>query len=126
MTGEETGDGVEATVLPAPSLRGHVLRSGEVGIIGRDGREFCLRGEWGIRPRGSGSRRPPTMDGRPHAGAWRTGPQPHTPLPQGRGPLGKFGFPGMMGADDGWAAPRRDVTNLTPPPRTLPPLGGDP
>ena len=99
-----------------------------MGIIGRDGREFRLRGEWGIRPRGSGGRRPPTMVGRPCAGAWRTGPQtPYAITPRG-GPLGKFGSLGMMGAYDGRAPPRRDATNLNPPPPpcTPSPLGGEP
>ena len=45
MTEEGTGDGVEAAALPALSPRGRVHRSGEMGIIGRDGREFCPQGE---------------------------------------------------------------------------------
>ena len=98
-----------------------------MGIIGRNGREFRLRVEGGIRPRGSGGGRPPTMFGRPRAGAWRTGPQtPYATTPR-VGPLGKFGSPGMMGADDGCLPLHRHATNLTPPlPRKPSPLGGDP
>ena len=37
MTREETGGGVEAGALPAPSPRGRAQRSGVMGILGRDG-----------------------------------------------------------------------------------------
>ena len=98
-----------------------------MGIISRDGQEFRPRGEVGVRPRVSGVERPPTMVGHPCAGACRTGPQtPYATTPRG-GPLGKFGYPGMMGDDDGQAPLRRDVTNLTPPlhpPHTSPSRSG--
>ena len=96
-----------------------------MGIIGKDWQEFRPRGEGGGCTRGSGGGRPPTMVGRPHAGARRTGTQtPYTTTPRG-GILGKFGSLGMMGDDDGRAPPRRDATNLTPPPPAhLPPYGG--
>ena len=84
MTGEGTGDGVEATAPPVMltlivrnSERGRAQRSGEMVIIGRDGGESRPWGERGIRPRRSGGRRPHTMVGRTRAGDWRTGP----PLP---------------------------------------------
>ena len=94
-----------------------------MGIIGRDRQEFRLQGEGGICPHGSGGGRPPNMVGRPCAGAWRTGPQTqYFTTPRGE-PLIKFGSPGMMGADDGQAPPRRDATKLTPPPHTFPPRG---
>ena len=42
------------------------------------------------------------------------------------GPQSKCGSPGMIGADDGWDPPHRDVTNLTSPSlRTSSPLEGD-
>ena len=93
-----------------------------MGILGRDGRKFSLRGEGEICPRRRGGGRPPTMVGRPHARAWRTGPQiSYATTPRGV-PLGKFVSPGMMGADDGRTSPRRDATNLNPrPPSHLPP-----
>ena len=93
-----------------------------MGIIGMDGQEFRPQGEGGYCPRGSGGGIPPTMAGHPHAGAWRTGPQtPYAITPRG-GPLGKFGVPGMMGADDGRAPQRMDATNVNPPPPAhLPP-----
>ena len=75
VTGEGTGVGLEAAALPVPSPRGRAQRSGEMGIIGRDGRQFRPRGEGRIHPLGSGGGRPPTMVGLPQAGAWRTGPQ---------------------------------------------------
>ena len=126
--GEGTGDGVEAAALPTPSVRGHAHRSRDMRIIGRDGQEFRPGVEGGIRPHGSGSGRPPTMVGRPHTGAWRTGPQtPYVTTPRGR-LLGKCGSLGIMGADDGREFPRRDTTNLTPPPPPPPhpPKGGAP
>ena len=91
-----------------------------MGIIGRDGREFRPRGEGEIRPRRSGGGRTPNMVGSTNEGVWITGPQtPYATTPRG-GPLGKFGSPGMMGADDGRAPPRRDATNLNPsPPRKV-------
>ena len=121
MTGEGTGNGVEAAALPALSSRGRAQRSREMGIIGRDGWEFLPQREGGIRPCGSGGGRPPTMVGRTRAGAWRTGPQtPYATTPRG-GTLGKFGSPGIMGSDDSQEPPPRDATNLTPPPAYLPP-----
>ena len=52
MTGEGTGDGVEALAFPALSPRGRAHRSREMGIIVRGGREFCPRGEGGgLSPR---------------------------------------------------------------------------
>ena len=125
MMDEGTGYGVETAALPAPSPRGNVQKRGEMGIIKKDGREFRLRGEGGILPHGSGSRRPPTMVGRPRAGAWRIIIQnPYATTPRG-GTLGKIGSLGMMGADDGRSHPCRDATNLSPPPRTPSPLGWD-
>ena len=69
MTGVGLVDEVEFAALPAPSPRGRVQRSEDMGIIGRDERELCPRGEGGIRPRGSGGRRPPSIVGRPCAEA---------------------------------------------------------
>ena len=95
-----------------------------MGIIGRYGGEFRPRGEGGVRPQWSGGRRPPTMVGRPHAGSLRTGtPTPYATTPR-EVPLGKFGSPGMMGADDGREPPHRDATIINPPPPS--PLGGGP
>ena len=92
-----------------------------MGIISRDGREFRLQGEGRVIPCGSGGGRPPTMVGRPLTGAWRTGPQtPYATNPRG-GHLGKFVSSGMMGSYDGRSPPRRDVTNLNPPPSAYPP-----
>ena len=66
------------------------------------------------------------MVGHPHAGAWITGtPPPHATTPRG-GPVENFESPGMMGANDGWAHPRRDATNMNPPPSMSSPLGGYP
>ena len=83
MMGEGTGDGVEAAALPTPLTgivgnvkRGRVQRSGQMGIIDRDGQECRPWGEGGLRPSRSGSGRPPTMVERPCAGASRTGPLP--------------------------------------------------
>ena len=74
-----------------------------MGIIGRDGQELRPLGEGGIHTRGSDSVIPPTMIGRPCVGAWRAGPQtPYTATPRWVH-LGKFGSPGIMGADDGQA-----------------------
>ena len=82
------GDGVEATELPVPSLHKHAQRSGEIGIIFRDGKELRPLGEEGIHPHGSGGERPTTMVGYNHAEAWRTGPQtPYDTTPRGV-PLG--------------------------------------
>ena len=87
-----------------------------MGIISRYGQEFHPKGEGGIYPHGSGGGRPPAMVGRPLAGAWRTGTQtPYSTTPRGR-PLGKFRSPWMMGSENGRATPRRDATNLNPPP----------
>ena len=95
-----------------------------MGIIGRDGRELFPGGEGMICPRIRGGGRPPTMNGRTHAAAWRTVPQtPYATTPMG-GPLGKFGSLGMMGDDDGRAPLHRDATNLTPPRHTFPHKGG--
>ena len=47
VTGEEGRDGVEFLALPAPSPCGCTQRSGEMGIIGRDGQELRLHGEGG-------------------------------------------------------------------------------
>ena len=125
--GEGTGDGIDAAVLPASSPHRSVQRSVEMGIIRRDGQEFHPRGEGEISPCRRGSGRPPTMVGRPRAGYWITRPQtPYATTHRG-GPLGKFGSPGMMGADDGQVPPCRDETNLTPhppPPHTTSLLGG--
>ena len=55
---------------------------------------------------------------RPHAGAWRTGPQTPYSITPREVPLAKFGSLDMMGADDGQAPLRRDATP--------PPLGGNP
>ena len=108
ITEEGTGDRVEAMALPAPSSRRRAQRSREMGIIGRDGRKFYLRGEGGIRPHGSGSGISPTMAGRALSGDWRTGPQTsYTTTPRG-GTLETIESPGMMGADDGRAPPCRD------------------
>ena len=125
MTGEGKEYGVEAAELPVSSPLRHAQRSREMGVIGRDGQEFRPRVEGEILPCRSGFRRPPTMVGRPRAGDCRTVTQtPYTTTPRGV-PLGKFGSLGMMGADDGWAPPLRDATNLTPPPpHTFPPRGG--
>ena len=49
MMVEIKGDGVEAAALPASSPCRCVHRSRDLGIIGRDWQEFCLRGEGGIR-----------------------------------------------------------------------------
>ena len=105
ITGEGTGDRIEAMVLPAPSPRSRTQRIREMAIIQRDGQDFRPRGDLGTRLCGSGGRSPPTMAGRPRAGDCITGPQ--TPYSVTR-----------------WAPPRRDATNLTPPPAHLPPLGG--
>ena len=124
--GEGIGDGVEAAALPAPSPRRRVQRSWEMRINGRDGQEFRLQGEGGGCSHGSGGGRPPTMVGRPHTGAWRTGLQnPYATTPRG-GPLGNFVSLGTMGADDGRSPLCRDATKLNPPPRTPSPLGRDP
>ena len=48
MTGEGTGNGVEAAALPELSSRGREQRSREMGIIGRDGWEFLPQREGGI------------------------------------------------------------------------------
>ena len=98
-----------------------------MGIIDRDGQAFSLRGEGGGCPRRSGGGRPPTMVGRPCTGDLRTGTQtPYTTTPRGAS-LGKFGSPGMTGTDNVRAPPRRDATNLNPPPLRTPfPLGGNP
>ena len=126
MTGEGMGNGVEAAALPTPSLHRRVQKSGDMGIIGRDGWEFRMRGEGWIHPRVRGGGRHPSIVGRPHTGSWRTGPQtPYATTPRG-GTLGKFWSPEMMGADDGRAPLRRDATNLNPPPCTPSPLGGKP
>ena len=45
-------------------------------------------------------------------------PNPYAIIPRGR-LLGKFGSLGMMDADYGRAPPRRDATNLNPPPPPL-------
>ena len=50
--------------------------AGEMGIIGRDRREFHPQGEEKISTCGSGNRRTTTVFGRPRAGAWRKGPPP--------------------------------------------------
>ena len=72
MTREGAGDWVEAVALPTPSPYGRMQRSGEMGIIRRDGQEFCPQGEGGIRTRRGGGGRPPNMAGRHFAEAWRT------------------------------------------------------
>ena len=56
------GDGVQVRGCGATRTviaRTCTQRSGEMVIIGRDGREFRLRGERGVRPRGSGAGQPP-------------------------------------------------------------------
>ena len=112
MTVEVTGNGVEATALPALSLRKRVQGSGEMGSSAWMGRNYVCRDMGVISPCRSFGGRPLTMVGRPREGAWRTGPQnPYATTPRGGTP-GKFGFLGMMGADDGRAPPRRDATNL--------------
>ena len=127
MTGEETGDGVEAAALPAPSPCGHAQRSKVDGDHQQGWSGILSEGRGG----GSSSwkRQRKTL----HYGmvilcrSWRTRPQiPYATTPRG-GTLGKFGSPGMMNADDGQDPPRRDGTNLNPPPPcTTSCLRGDP
>ena len=84
MTGDGTGDGVEAVALPVPSPRGRAQRIVEMGVIGRDGQEFHPWEEGGNCPQGSGGGRSPTMVGSPHIRAWRTGPNtPYATTPRG-------------------------------------------
>ena len=100
-----------------------------MGVIDRDGRKFLLQGEGGFLPHGSDIGRLPTMDGRPCAGAWRTGTpkqfglQPgHAFLPVGER-LEHFGSPGRMDTDKGRAPLRRgNHSNLSP--HGIPPRGG--
>ena len=89
-----------------------------MGIIGSDDQEFRLRGEGGIRPRGSRGVRPPTMVGRPRAGDW----QEHTFIPEGK-PVESFGLPGRMDTNQVWARLRRG-NHSNPSPHNIPPRGG--
>ena len=128
--GDDGGEyGVRGRGCSAPravTTRTCAHRSGEIGIIVRDGREFRLRGEGGICPRGIGGGRPPTMVGLPHTGAWKTRPQtPYATKPKGV-PLGKL-------VPRGWwvlTMVGRPCTGIrptwTPPPCTPSPLGGYP
>ena len=86
-----------------------------MGIISRYGGAFRPRGEGGGSPPRKRWRKTSHYGWAPHAGDWRTGPQTLYFITPSGGPLGKFGSPGMMGADDGWVPPRRDATNLNPP-----------
>ena len=57
--GEGKGGGVEAAAIPVPSPHGRAQRSGEMGIIGRDGREFRPQGEEGFLPAEAAVEEPP-------------------------------------------------------------------
>ena len=80
--------------------------------IGDDGGEY-------------GGRRPPTMDRRPYAGAFRIEPQnPYATIPKG-GRLGKCGSLGMMGSDYSQVTPALGCEKPEPPPFCAPfSLGG--
>ena len=82
--GGDGGRGRCLISLRTVTVRTHVQKSGDMGIISRDGQEFLPWREGGVLPHGSGGGRPPTMVGRPRAGAWRTVPQtPYATTPRG-------------------------------------------
>ena len=79
---------------------GRAQRSGDMGIIGRDGQKFSLQGEGGILPCGSSGGKPPHY-GRapPRRGLSRTRIYP------GRGNPSKFWVAGADGYRSGLSAP---------------------
>ena len=105
ITGEGTGDRIEAMVLPAPSPRSRTQRIREMAIIQRDGQDFRPRGDLGTRLCGSGGRSPPTMAGRPPCRRLYN----RTPNPILCHSLG---------------APAQGCDQPDPPPHTFPPWGG--
>ena len=94
MTGEGTGDGVEATAPPVMltlivrnSERGRAQRSGEMVIIGRDGGGIPSVGREGdSSPQKRRKKTPHYGRAYPRRGLENRTPPPHMPLPLGGDP----------------------------------------
>ena len=84
--GGDGGRGRCLISLRTVTVRTHVQKSRDMGIIGRDGQKFRLQGEGGILPCGSGGGNPPLWSGAHAQGIGEQDPKPHTPPPLGGDP----------------------------------------